>query len=67
MFMHSEPDIFGQSHDEMIHFSNDVTQYHILDPTHTQNTNLFFSESVMNLKDNWWDFLEVSNYEVHTF
>ena len=52
------PSILGEDRTKVIDYSQDLTHYYHLDPTHEQTSNLYFMESTIRLKDNVWDFFE---------
>ena len=51
----------------MIESELDETHYYILNPILSQTENIFFAESMLSLKDKWWDFFEMSEYELNLF
>ena len=51
----------------MIEYSLDWKHYYFLNPTHSQSTNIYFVQSILNLKDKWWDFFEFTEYSLLMF
>ena len=45
----------------------DLRAYFHMDPTHTQNENIFYINSEMRIKDNYWDIFDVSEYVLKFF
>ena len=51
----------------MIQYVLDWKHYYYLDPTHSRETNIYFAEAILNLKDKWWDFFEFTEYALLMF
>ena len=55
--LNSNPSLLGDS-EEVVTYSMDYTYYKYIDPQRIQTTNIFFMESVINLKDYIMDIFE---------
>ena len=47
--LNAYPNILGEDRTKYVQYSQDVTHYYYLDPTHGQTTNIFFMESMIEL------------------
>ena len=65
LFLGAQPNILGNKKNQVIHYSEDVSTYFHIDPTHRQIANLLFMESTIRLKDNIIDIFEFTEYEVN--
>ena len=61
------PSILGEDRSQVVAYQQDLTHYYFLDPTHIQETNIFFMENTIRLKDNVWDFLELGERDEKLF
>ena len=67
MILDPIPNILGTSREEIIRYDQDLKHFYYLDPTHGQQTNIFFMESTISTKDNIFDIYELSEQEVSLF
>ena len=65
--LNSQPNIFGQTDNEIIQFVLDFKHFFYLNPTTTQNVNIFYQNAAVSLIKHWWDFLEATEYELELF
>lgn len=61
------PNILGDDPNDVLHYQQDLTHYFHLDPTHRQDTNIYFMESTIRTKDNIWDIFEVTEADVKIY
>ena len=50
-----------------VQYVQDSQTYHMIDPWHKQNENIYFVKSEMRLKDNYWDLFELAEHELYFF
>lgn len=55
----AQPDIFIRNRDAVIAYNTDVYKRYMIDPTSSQQENVFFYESEVLLKDQWYDLFDV--------
>ena len=65
--LNAYPNILGEDRAKNVHYSQDVTHYYYLDPTHKQTTNIFFMENTIEVNDAVWDIFEFTEREVNIF
>ena len=53
--MNAYPNLIGDNAESIISYNLDFTHYKFLDPYRAQNTNLYFMQSSITLKDNIFD------------
>ena len=58
------PNILGEDDSEYFTQVTDESMFYYLDPTHRQMINVYFMESVLNLKDKIWDIFEFYEKEI---
>ena len=51
----------------MMDYLYDSNHYFFLDPNYRQVHNIYFIESQMNVKDQWWDIFELEEYDLNLF
>ena len=58
LILRQQPDILEAEVEDKIHYSQDITNFYSLDPTHTQTSNLYFMESTIRLMGGIWDLFQ---------
>ena len=61
------PNILGKNKENLVKYQQDLSHFIYLDPTHTQETNIFFMESTILLKEDVADIFELTEREVSIF
>lgn len=61
------PNILGENKEDLLAYQLDLTHFIYLDPTHTQETNIFFMESTISLMDSIADIFKLTEREVPIF
>ena len=68
VMLKAQPDIFKRDRDTVLTYNTEVTKHYMIDPTTSQEENLFFYESEVLLKDQWYDLFDVmSEYSLKFF
>ena len=69
IFADTLPNILLESSnsDDYVESTLDLRKFFQLNPTLEQKENLFFTVSQMRIKDNYWDFFELSEYVIQFF
>ena len=61
------PSLLGDETETVVSYSQDFTYFKVLDPGNTQSSNVFFMESIINLKDNILDIFDTEEFDVPIF
>ena len=61
------PSLLGDETETVVSYSQDFTYFKVLDPGKTQSSNVFFMESIINLKDNILDIFDTEEFDVPIF
>ena len=61
------PNILSENVEETVIYKMDLLNYLVIEPQMYKSENIYFMESSMELEDNIWDFLEISEKEVRFF
>ena len=59
--------MLGDDTSSVVSYSLDFTYFKVVDPKRTQSSNMFFMDSVINLKDDIIDIFDTMEYDVPMF
>ena len=57
--LQAHANIFADSYSDVIEYVTDISHPQVLDPTLTQNLNMAFMESTVEIDDNKWDIIDI--------
>ena len=61
------PNILGEDTKEIVQYQQDLTHFYYFDPTHRQETNVYFMESTINIKDNIYDIFDATEKDLSVY
>ena len=69
LLVNTLPNILLESEHSEIYLERtmDLREYFNIDPTRSQNENIFYVDSQMRIKDNYWDIFDLSEYVLTFF